>query len=737
MPRSLSYACRWLFGLVLFVGVSTPALSAVLPSEVLLPDTTQGFFSITNVDTLSEQWEKTQLGHLMADPAMQPFQRDVRRQIEQRWDSVHDRLGLTLEDLRDVPGGEAAIAMIAPAPGKAALAIVVDVTGKRSQAAEMLKKVTERQLQRGAKRSVVQLETVPDPIVQFDLPEAEEQKEAQKSTLDQPKGMAAAADAAPRTTRLAFYCVTGDLLVVTDNLQVMKGILDRAGKNSTTGSLAEHKPFQEVMRRCKADYGGSKPQMRWFLFPLGYAEAARAATPEEQRRKGKSILEVMRNQGVGAIRGVGGFADFSAEGYDLIHRTAIFAPPPYENAMKMLVLPNHSEFGPQTWVPRDIATYTTLYFDILNAFDNFGPLFDELFGQGEKGVWDETKEGLKLDPNGPQIDLREELIRHMGQRVSMVTDYELPITTTSERLLFAIEVKDANAVAKALEKLLKNDKTVRRREIKGQVIWEMIGDQAPEPAVPEITFGDVPAVTPAHPPKKSSDEEDEQERKPLLPHAASTVWNGHLVVASHIDFLLKIIAPAAQPEPLSNDPAYQLVSAELKKLNPKEKCFCFFSHTDEEYRATYELIRQNKMPQSETMFAKLLNSLFGDPKKDSSSRRQQIDGSQLPPYESIRKYLGPAGTQVTSEPNGWYLQGVIIGQPPEQKPAQKSAAAAIEPSTKQAAEATQAPSAKKSEPKSDKSAPATKEADAPAKADAAKRSEEKPAEETQPSDDTK
>jgi len=29
-------------------------------------------------------------------------------------------------------------------------------------------------------------------------------------------------------------------------------------------------------------------------------------TPESQRRKGKSILEVMRNQGVGALQGVGG-----------------------------------------------------------------------------------------------------------------------------------------------------------------------------------------------------------------------------------------------------------------------------------------------------------------------------------------------------------------------------------------------------------------------------------------------
>ena len=50
-----------------------------------------------------------------------------------------------------------------------------------------------------------------------------------------------------------------------------------------------------------------------------------------------------------------------------------------------------------------------------------------------------ASEGLKEDPNGPQIDLRADLIKHLGRRVSMLTDYQLPITTTSERLLFAIE----------------------------------------------------------------------------------------------------------------------------------------------------------------------------------------------------------------------------------------------------------------------------------------------------------
>ena len=98
-------------------------------------------------------------------------------------------------------------------------------------------------------------------------------------------------------------------------------------------SLVDNKPFQAVMQRCKADSGEATPQIRWFLHPLGYAEAARAATPADRRRKGKSILEVMRNQGLVAVQGVGGCVDFYTEGGDIVHRTAVYAPPPYEKAM--------------------------------------------------------------------------------------------------------------------------------------------------------------------------------------------------------------------------------------------------------------------------------------------------------------------------------------------------------------------------------------------------------------------
>jgi hypothetical protein len=32
----------------------------------------------------------------------------------------------------------------------------------------------------------------------------------------------------------------------------------------------------------------------------------------------------------------------------------------------------------------------------------------------------------------------------------------------------------------------------------------------------------------------------------------------------------------------------------------------------------------------------------------------------LPDYQVVRRYLGSAGLQVTSEPEGWYLKGFTL-----------------------------------------------------------------------------
>ena len=67
------------------------------------------------------------------------------------------------------------------------------------------------------------------------------------------------------------------------------------------------------------------------------------------------------------------------------------------------------------------------------------------------------------------------------------------------------------------------------------------------------------------------------------------------------------------------------------------------------------------MPESESMLGRLLNQLFGEGKK-GQPRQQKLDGSQLPEYDTVRRYLGPAGLQATAEKDGWFIKGFTISK---------------------------------------------------------------------------
>jgi hypothetical protein len=628
--------------------------------DALLPDSTVGFVSATNSVRLTEQWNKTQLGKLMTEPAMKPFEEDLRAQLQAKWSVVADRLGTRFGDLRGVSTGEACLALLnlppdAKGPNQdihAGTCLLLDVTGNLNKAKALLAKARAGLKARGAKETVQTIRGIPVYVFDVPLPQAQQVAAGQ--------GGAGAVAATGQTVCF----LTEKLFAACDDLAAVRDILARLVNGGQAHSLSQVVAYQKVMGRCAADVPQHVPSIRWYIKPIGFAEAVRAATPLEKQPKGKTIIEYMRHQGYTAFQGIGGFVDVSADGYQIVHRTAVYAPQPYEQSMKMFVFPNakDKDFTPQAWVGRDVATYFTVYVDILNAFDNFGPLYDEIIG--EDGVWKQTLKGYIEDPNSIQTDIRKELVANLGKRVTMVVGYSLPITTTSERLLWAVELKDKAAeaaVAKAIEKCLKDDPTFKRREFQGHVIWEIVQEEETEGSPLKI---DVPTLMPKKDDDKTKpdDNDDDQAKEDhFLPHGAITVAQGNLFVASHIDFLKKILKPLAADQQLATQPEFQKVwDVTFSKLGMSEQSSRSFSWTDRAVQPAYEMVRQGKMPQSESLLGRALNSLAAGGKPITAPRQQRIDGTRLPAFDVVGKALGPSTAAMTSEKDGWFIKGVLM-----------------------------------------------------------------------------
>jgi hypothetical protein len=612
--------------------LSVAFAEAAQQSETVFPNTTKGFLSIKNVDELREAWDRTQLGQLMQDPVMKPFADDLKQQLQRKWTQTHKKLGIAWEDMEGVPGGEVSAAVIQPGKDTAAFAVVVDITGHRDQANQLLEKINKNMTADGAKRT--EQDAYGTKLIVYNVPKHG----------DVP-------------ARQAVFFIKNDLLGAADDLKILEAMAGRVGRESDD-SLKTVKAFAESMRHVADAAGERVPHMRFFLEPFGYTEALRVANTDQKKRKGQDLLKVLKNQGFTCVQGIGGFVNFMADRYELLHRTFVYAPAvktgsdKYELAARMLKFPNGKEFDPFAWVPREVASYISLNIDMKNAFESSKTLVNEVVGDE---VFEDVLQSIEEDPNGPQINIRRDLIAYLGQRAVLISDYQLPITPKSERLLVALEISDPKAVAATIAKSMKTDPDARRREYNGNEIWEIVDKES---EIPTVTIENHPGFGAGN--ANEEEEANEEERK-MLPNSAITVAHNHLIVATHLDFLVKVLGTVSEREALADSTDFQIIKTELNKLVPSPHSVQTFSRTDEEYRAVYELIRQGRMPEAETMMGKLLNNVLGDGKQ-GSVRKQEIDGSKLPDFETVRRYFGPGGMSVVSEDEGWALTGVIMSK---------------------------------------------------------------------------
>jgi hypothetical protein len=287
------------------------------------------------------------------------------------------------------------------------------------------------------------------------------------------------------------------------------------------------------------------------------------------------------------------------------------------------------------------------------AFEYSKTLVDEVAGAP---VFEDIMDSLKNDANGPRVDLRQGLVRHLGERATFFSDYRLPITTSSERWLVALEVKDQAAVQATIDQAMKADPDAKKRVIGTHTAWEIIEQTTPaeveELNIASPGFGDF----------GNDEEEEEEERGPLLSHAAFTVGFGQLLVASHMDYLEEVLNRGVGQQALDNTKDFVMINHALTKIGAGQDAVRYFSRMDKEFHTTYELIKQGKMPESESLLGDALNRLFA-PEEKGAVREQQIRGDKMPDYEKVRVYLGPAGIYVQSEDNGWLVGGCVVKKP--------------------------------------------------------------------------
>ncbi len=644
MRSHLSYKCS--FYALLFLALCTTGIFAARPSEELLPLEVKGFVSIPDMDRFQAQFEKTQLGALTRDPVMKPFADDLKRQLKSKISQSGIRLGLTLDDLADVYGGEVCLSTIQPNGEKNAhaTAMIVDVTGHNKQAEALLAKVHEKLIARGAKKTTSQYTAKQEnatlgttTLITYTFPKKEGEA----------------------TSRTAHFFLHANQFVATDHKAMVEGIFDRLAGNTVMNSLADDgAAYKAVMSRVVVASNDLEPELRWFVEPFGYAQVLRAEG-SINRRRGKDMLKVLSNQGFDAVKGIGGHLNFAAGKYEVLHRTAIHAPQDkdakdgdkYRLAARALAFFNSSNQEAVDWIPHDVSTHLTFNWELKDAFYAAKSLVNEV--AGDDSVFDSVLDDLRDDPNGPQIDVRKNLVAHLGTQGTLVTDYVPPIEPKSERSLIAIKVTNSEAVAQTIAKALEVDPTAEKVEVEGgHIIWEIINEEEDDLELELDLGGGLEGLG-------DDEEEEEEEADPLFARSALTVTHGYLLISTHREMLKRFLKDVAPADRLVASGDYLRVQEALNQLGGTENSFRRFSRTAEELRPTYELFQQGRMPESEGLLGKFLNRLLA-PEEEGELRKQQIDARKLPDFQVVRRYLGLAGMVVNTDKDGWFITGMML-----------------------------------------------------------------------------
>ncbi len=639
---------RWLFALMSWLACSATIVAAP-PADSLLPETTRGFVSVPNLAALEEQFAKTQLGKLAEDPAMKPFANDLKRQFDQKLSAGYERLGLQLDDIRAMASGEVAVATVHDGKQPAGTAVILDIKGREGQAEARLEQVFERLK---AEKFLQKSEKEQDTLLEvFSRPADEKAGEAAREVV---------------------YFLRDDLLCCTDQLALSRELLTRFVAQPTN-NLANAEAYKYIVARCQADAGDAQPHFRWFIEPLAYATALRDEVPKKKEHaqpgeEQQDTLQIMRKQGFEGLRGVGGWVQFYPQDgkYELLHRTAMFAPGPYDLAMRMVKFPNVKEFQPPVWAKRNLARWSSISLDVQNAFQMSATLFDEVVG-GKPGTFQNVLNDIKNDVNGAQVDIEKELVAQLDSRITVLVDYHTPgVNDSGERRLIAIRSTDPEKLRVAIEKTMKSERTAQAVEVAdGITVWEISPNAGPAAAGPNVDgppqrvaprLLGIPVIgAPKIQPKPANPQGG------LMQRSAIAVAHGHLLIATHADALKEILAEVKPEDQLANDAEFQEVMRQLDQLAPGEGCARVFTRTSEARRVSYELFKEGKLRQSDTLFARIVNVMLGE--KPSAAEPQQVEAVELPEFDKIAKFFGPSGTAFRSEEQGFFAVGMLLKQP--------------------------------------------------------------------------
>lgn len=584
--RSNRFFSLVVVGLTWSVLAATAPVSADRPSAMkLFPEETLVFVRTPNAQEFIERFKETATGRMARDPHLKPLVDQLYGDAGELYaEKAEEKLGVSWEELQQLPTGEVAFAVVEHPDREQALLLV-----EPGDQPNIVKKLVEKSIN-DLRESGIDISTEKISGVEVTVVREADTKESKFGLFEKDGTIVVATHPDVMRAVLSHW---GDGDAADDSA----GAGDEEASHYSGRTLAENPQFASIVRHCRRPQD-PPPQLIFYADPVGFFR--QAARNNAGPRVAVAMFPAL---GIDGLLGIGGSVTFAAGQYDDLTHVDLLLQNPRAGVLQLIAF-EPGDTTPQPWVPAAIESYMTWHWNVAATYDKLIELVDRFRGEGstEKLIADILSERLG-------VDFPTQVIDNLAGRFSWVVSYDKPARMNSQRSLLAAELRDEAFAAETLQTTI---------------------DRYPD-LFQKRQFGDVGywAVVPEW--LKNMPEED----RPFEPCVA--ILDGYLFASASCQSIERLVAARdGTVERLVDSADYKLVMERLGRETTGVRPAMFsFGRFEETLRHWYDLLSSDQTRDSLEEVGKK-NPLL-------AALAKTLAEHELPPFEVLARYVAPGG----------------------------------------------------------------------------------------------
>lgn len=580
----------------------------------LLPSDTLVYIRLDNAEDLRKEMGKTSIGRMINDPKMRPFADQFYSIARDLFDQVSKEIGVNLDELLAIPHGQVAFALhpAKPMEEDEKPELRTNEDDDESQVTRRREREKRRELYGfgvtlivDAGKNIDQLMMIVERLEKEVLKGGYQRRIREIDKTEVTRLLPNRAGRQP----IEYFQKEGTLVFGVGNAAAQDVLNHWIGKNDEP-TLAENANFGTIISRC-IGAEATRPQVTFFADP-------HAIIDRVIKRSGSMtagfIWPVIEDMGASRVGGIGGSSFTGGDVFEGIAHYHIKIDPPRDGVLGVL-RPESGETAPPTWVPGNVAGYTSINWDFEKAYENLGKVIDKFQGEDSLQRLAEAPVEKRLG-----LKIKEDVLQNMTGRFVRVTWMQKPIRFNSSVSVLALEMKDATKTKSDIAKIRdRMPNQLKVDSVSGHVVYRLRG------------------------PGKNFPKNMRQPEPSLM------ILGKWLIYADSTEFMEKAaLAHAGSLPRLIERPEYDLVSSELGgKLDGESPFLLSFIDGAQGIRLIYDLAKDEN---SRNMLRKA-----GENNIVAKKFSELLDQNELPTFSEFEKYFAPTGMFGYDEPDGLHF----------------------------------------------------------------------------------